>query len=140
MDFTKLGFAVLLGCLFITGGYVFWAGMSDGYSELDGAQIYVGNTTELINSTKSTIFAAQQDAQETPGTDDPLGVLLGYFKGAFNAMNTLLSLPNMFITMIGIVFVSMGMFSPADFIYPFVIAAIGMITVIGMMFYLTKVK
>jgi hypothetical protein len=140
MDFTKLGFAAILACLFISGGYIFWAGMSANYSGLNEAQVYMGNTTNITKALNVTLFNAQVKAQQTPGTDDPLGVLMGYFGGAFDTINVMVSLPTTFLTMIGVVFESMGAFSPSVFIMPFVSLAVGMITVIGLLYYLTKVK
>lgn len=140
MQFTSLAFAAILAILFISGGYYFWSGMVISYPELSVAEPYIGNTTAIANQLNTTIGTAQTDAQTNVSENDAIGALMGYFRGAYNAFVTLLMLPITFLSMIAILAGSLGMFNPGSFLMQPISMAVGMITVIGILYYLTKVK
>lgn len=139
MEFTNLIFATLLVGVFFTGGVLYWNDVQSNYPAAANSSPYAANMTSISANLNATIGSATQEVLTTSGSDDPVGVLLGFFRGSFNALGQMMTIPSIFLDSVRIMMESMGLFMPS-FLLPFIIMAVLTVVLIGLLYYWTKVR
>jgi hypothetical protein len=139
MQMTELGFAALLMFLFISGVALFSGGMASNYSGFSKIVPETANFNSTYFNLSAALNTSQVQAQDTSTSQSGIDLLLGYFGGAFKAINTLSSLVSIFPDMLGLILLNFGVFLPS-FVIGIISTAIILIIVIGVLFYLTKVR
>jgi hypothetical protein len=142
MELTNLLYVgVIVALLFTCFGF-FYASMATSYPTSSMNSIQVSNYTNLTNQMSQTAESAKAQAMNTPGANDPLGALLGYFKGAFSALTVFLQLPELSAQSFNLIFAQLGIFNTSFMIQLSAFIGIGLVIVfvVGAMYYLTKVR
>jgi hypothetical protein len=140
MEFTNLIFGVLIGAVIISGLALFYTNVNANYPS--APQLNSNITAEFnteANHLNATIGTATGQASEFGTSDNALALAFGYLLGAFNAILSLVSTPQMFLGMIGGVGQMMGIFFPV-FLMQYLVTAVATITVLGLLFYWLKVR
>lgn len=139
MQFTNLGFGVLLIALFISGAAIFWTSVQNNYAGAAAANPTLTNMTEQVNNMSFLTNQSTSEASQFQQQDNPLAAAFGYLLGAFNAIKTLFALPALFTTVLFGLGQSLGVFYPS-FMGNFLIVAVAFVALLGILYYWLKVK
>lgn len=140
MEFTNLLFAVLIAALFSMGISVFISDAKVYYPALNNSNSTIGSLNDSFAELNTNISMATNQSVATNPDDTGFGAAFGYLFGAFNSVTTLVGvIPHAFSNTITVISGSMGiaLFSP---IIPLIYTAIAATVLIGILYYLMKVK
>jgi hypothetical protein len=142
MELTNLMFAVLIAFVFVSGTFVFYADMQSHYPNLANADPGLANLSASMNQTSSMLDTmTNQTLTQSVNTQNlNIGAIFGYVTGAINALTTLLMAPNIFLNTINAFGGTVGFPLIPGFVLQAVSAAIYIVALIGILFYLLKVR
>jgi hypothetical protein len=142
MEFTNILFTVLIGFVFVTGMFIFYADMQTHYPNLAAADPGLSNLSAQMNQTSILLDSmTNQTLTQSVNTQNlNLGAIFGYVTGAINALTTLLLAPNLFLNMINAFGGALGFPLIPSFVLQAIGAAVYIVALIGILFYLLKVK
>lgn len=143
MELTNLLFAFLIGFVITQGFMVFFVGVAVSYPTMTASSGYLSNLSSQMNVTAQymdvqTINQATNQSLNTQNLN--VAAIFGYVTGAINALSTVAKAPYIFLQMINGVNASIGFPLIPDFVLTAVVVAVYLITLIGILFYLLKVK
>ena len=141
MEWTNLVFAGLLFMVMLSGMSIFFVDVQTNYPETANTQINgtMANLTESVTEFNTVISSSTVQASTYTSSDNPLTAALGYLFGSFTALGTLLQIPSIFLNFIAVINAFGAPFIPI-FVVNSIIVAVNMVVLIGVLYYLLKVK
>lgn len=144
MDLTNLAFASLIAALLITGAGLYFTDIQSHYPNAaahDPELVNMtANLTQSVYDLNESVGNATGTASTFTSSDNALAIAFGYMLGAFLAVIALIGgIPSVFNSTFNILGRTMGVFLP-DALLMFVSVAVALVAVIGILYYLTKVK
>ena len=143
MEWTNLIFAGALLFLMFSGMAIFFNDVQSNYPMAAQADPQLNYTVSQMNTSMTQMNTEMNQSMVQASTfttsDNPLTAAFGYLLGAFSAVKTLLVMPAIFMNFISL----LGAFAPAlvpNFVLSTLIIALTGITLVGLLYYLLKVK
>lgn len=143
MEFTNLAFGLLLGFILLSSYLVFFSDLAVRYTPVANASPILTNLSFQVNASAARLESITNvsitQATEPTRNLDLTAAVFGYITGAINAVGTLVEIPALFLNFTYAFSSTLGFFIP-PFVGLAVSAAVYFIVIIGLLFYLMKVK
>lgn len=144
MEFTNLMFAVLLLMIFTTGIFTFFLGVQENYPSAASANPRFMELAETVNQSyiimNANVTSAITNARQFQNSDNSFAAAFGYIFGALQAVGQLVvGMPIFFLQVTEKVADIGSPFIPS-WLPNIVITGISVVVIIGLLYYLLKVK